>query len=593
MSEINIPERHDYKAITPFRLFVKSNFPFIESTYEALDNYGLYCKVVEYLNQVIDEQNKVNADMVTFTDFVTGYFENLDVQEEINNKLDEMATDGTLDALMKKYLDSIVMPELAQMQNEIESVASGSPAGVYNTLQDLTTADPDHSKIYVVNADGSWYYYNTTTNTWTRGGFYQASVDNDTTNKLYKNFNKITESGLVYNSMTINKAINGITFIIGDGAGNRTITTVDIFYANDDILLKLPENSIYKYLVAFYSTNIWATENHIRNTPWQTGEYLIEKGSYFAIQMAKNDNTSFSSEDEKYNLTIKDLASYGEIRELQDIVSNRPTLYHIIGTGQSLAVGAEGTPALTVKTPLEMIGKAYMFNGGARPIDGMVNDTGVEEISMLDKCVEDFYSLCEQDHELTLGSGEDQRHAYQGETISSAMGYNFSKLTGKMCLVSEHGFGGKSYQQLKKGTIAYNNSIRAVKHAKELCDRYGWNYEVIGVAVVHGEADLEGGTSETTYKNNLIEWQANYDEDIKAITGQNRNVKLYVSQTGAASAYEMTSSPIPNAVFLASVQNSNIRYVCPQYAYPFTYASVHMNNNGYRFLRRIFRKSNR
>ena len=57
MSEINIPERHDYKAITPFRLFVKSNFPFIESTYEALDNYGLYCKVVEYLNNVIENEN--------------------------------------------------------------------------------------------------------------------------------------------------------------------------------------------------------------------------------------------------------------------------------------------------------------------------------------------------------------------------------------------------------------------------------------------------------------------------------------------------------------------------------------------------------
>ena len=107
MSEINIPERHDYKAITPFRLFVKSNFPFIESTYEALDNYGLYCKVVEYLNQVIDEQNKVNADMVTFTDFVTGYFENLDVQEEINNKLDEMATTGVLQQLIHDYFDEV------------------------------------------------------------------------------------------------------------------------------------------------------------------------------------------------------------------------------------------------------------------------------------------------------------------------------------------------------------------------------------------------------------------------------------------------------------------------------------------------------
>lgn len=125
MSEINIPERHDYKAITPFRLFVKSNFPFIESTYEALDNYGLYCKVVEYLNQVINEQNKVNADMVTFTDFVTGYFENLDVQEEINNKLDEMATTGVLQSLISDYFTN-VNNQIININNKVDRAVSGS-----------------------------------------------------------------------------------------------------------------------------------------------------------------------------------------------------------------------------------------------------------------------------------------------------------------------------------------------------------------------------------------------------------------------------------------------------------------------------------
>lgn len=225
-----------------------------------------------------------------------------------------------------------------------------------------------------------------------------------------------------------------------------------------------------------------------------------------------------------------------------------------------------------------------MFNGGARPIDEMENPTGIEEINILDKCLEDFNSLCENDHELDLGN----RTAYQGETISSGMGYNFSKLTGKMCLVSEHGFGGKSYVELKKGTIAYNNSIRAVKHAKELCDRYGWNYEVVGVAVVHGEADSVGSTTETQYVLNLIEWQNDYDEDIKAITGQNRDVKLFVSQTASASALELDSSPIANAVYLASLQSSNIKLVTAQYIYPITYASVHMNNYGYRTLGEYF-----
>ena len=41
----------------------------------------------------------------TFTTFVTNYFENLDVQQEINNKLDQMALDGTLADLLAPLVD--------------------------------------------------------------------------------------------------------------------------------------------------------------------------------------------------------------------------------------------------------------------------------------------------------------------------------------------------------------------------------------------------------------------------------------------------------------------------------------------------------
>ena len=41
----------------------------------------------------------------TFTTFVENYFENLDVQQEINNKLDQMALDGTLSTLLAPLVD--------------------------------------------------------------------------------------------------------------------------------------------------------------------------------------------------------------------------------------------------------------------------------------------------------------------------------------------------------------------------------------------------------------------------------------------------------------------------------------------------------
>ena len=115
MSQENnfIPELQPYKRLSPFRLFVKSNFPFIENTYESLDNYGLYCKVVEHLNNVIANENTVESNVqalynafVELNTYVSNYFDNLDVQDEINNKLDDMVEQGTLQEIISAYLNS-------------------------------------------------------------------------------------------------------------------------------------------------------------------------------------------------------------------------------------------------------------------------------------------------------------------------------------------------------------------------------------------------------------------------------------------------------------------------------------------------------
>ena len=57
----------------------------------------------------------------------------------------------------------------------LAAVASGSPKGTYATAAALTTAYPTgNSNIYVVSADGKWYYWSGTA--WTAGGVYQAVI---------------------------------------------------------------------------------------------------------------------------------------------------------------------------------------------------------------------------------------------------------------------------------------------------------------------------------------------------------------------------------------------------------------------------------
>lgn len=97
--------------IPKFRRFVIQNFPFIEEDFDALTDYGLISKIVEYLNTVIDSQNdlsdnftELNNAFIELHDYVEHYFDNLDVQQEINTKLDTMVADGTMDELLNRIL---------------------------------------------------------------------------------------------------------------------------------------------------------------------------------------------------------------------------------------------------------------------------------------------------------------------------------------------------------------------------------------------------------------------------------------------------------------------------------------------------------
>ena len=101
------------KFISPFISCVVQNFPFIEESIDGLTQYQLLCKIVEKLNAVITQTNtqtenieKLEEAFTTLKNYVDNYFNNLDIQTEINNKLDEMATSGELEALIASYLNT-------------------------------------------------------------------------------------------------------------------------------------------------------------------------------------------------------------------------------------------------------------------------------------------------------------------------------------------------------------------------------------------------------------------------------------------------------------------------------------------------------
>lgn len=87
-----------YNDLKPFRFWCQKILPLVYD--DELSYYELLCKVVDYLNKTMENVTYLHDEFVKLKDFVDNYFKNLDVQDEINKKLDEMAKDGTLTSIL-------------------------------------------------------------------------------------------------------------------------------------------------------------------------------------------------------------------------------------------------------------------------------------------------------------------------------------------------------------------------------------------------------------------------------------------------------------------------------------------------------------
>lgn len=134
----------DLEKLTPFQFFALTNFPYIEADFDALTNYQLFCEITKYLNGISSSQNDVisnfnellqnwndfsealTSEWTETKDYIDNYFDNLDVQEEINNKLDQMASDGSLLAVIQSTVigeaRTITENWLAQLTPETEVI---------------------------------------------------------------------------------------------------------------------------------------------------------------------------------------------------------------------------------------------------------------------------------------------------------------------------------------------------------------------------------------------------------------------------------------------------------------------------------------
>jgi hypothetical protein len=247
---------------------------------------------------------------------------------------------------------------------------------------------------------------------------------------------------------------------------------------------------------------------------------------------------------------------------------------HVLSTGQSLAVGVSGAPALTTSQPFGNL----MFNSGVM--------AGSEELESFEPLVEgdtipgskavvetmssSFANLVSA---ISIASGSERRHDI---------------------LMSVHASGAKTYAQLKKGTRPYATGLAQVEAAKAIAARMGKSYVVRAVTTVHGESDH--AEKSTRYAIDMLAWQADYERDVQAITGQKEPIPMFESQISSWTRMMRgtETSAIPAAQLAAHVTSQGkVVLVGPKYHLGYVKDGVHLTANGYRHMGEDYAKAYR
>lgn len=92
----------EYVALYPFKAWVQQNLPAVYD--DSLSYTDLLSKLLYHINGLVINNDLLSKDMKKLFDYTNNYFLNLDVQQNVDKKLDEMAKDGTLDKIINEDL---------------------------------------------------------------------------------------------------------------------------------------------------------------------------------------------------------------------------------------------------------------------------------------------------------------------------------------------------------------------------------------------------------------------------------------------------------------------------------------------------------
>ena len=241
---------------------------------------------------------------------------------------------------------------------------------------------------------------------------------------------------------------------------------------------------------------------------------------------------------------------------------------HLLFYGQSLSVGAQGTPVLSTAQPYSNI----TFQGGPR--------AAAANFSAFKPLVEDTVTPA-PDGGANRGETPCSGAANYASTLAAQDGKSPSA---HVILASTGGYGGAAIATLVKGTSNYNTKFKPhIANGKAL----NADYALHAFAWLQGENDAVTGTQTpyATYRAALEQMQLDVETDAKAISGQTSPVfcLTYQLSYGAATWPDQAKAQLDLAQ-----KNARFVLVTPCYHLPFFTDNIHLTAVGYKWIGAYF-----
>jgi hypothetical protein len=137
MSKLN-PSK--YIDLTPFQAWVQQSLPAIYD--DSLSYSDLLAKMLAYLNRLVENNNTLSTDVTNAINYINTFFESTDFQDKVDDKLNRMASDGSLSKLIQPLFDAYkaqIDEDFANFKNQTNQTVATQNSSIANIQSQQNT----------------------------------------------------------------------------------------------------------------------------------------------------------------------------------------------------------------------------------------------------------------------------------------------------------------------------------------------------------------------------------------------------------------------------------------------------------------------